>query len=90
MNDSWIDDLLLNFAKRVESYPRGKTYGWEAEKAQIVAKLEEAIGPDEVLGDPGTGEMYGDMIYARNKLKAEIRQRLTAPTESSPREGGAE
>jgi len=36
-----IDTILLNFAKRIEALPRGKTYGWEGETAAIKELLAE-------------------------------------------------
>lgn len=31
-----LDEILLNFAKRVEKIPRGKTYGWDEEKTALL------------------------------------------------------
>jgi len=47
MNDSHnptLDEILLNFAKRVESMPRGKTYGWDKEREAIDALITEGEG----------------------------------------------
>jgi hypothetical protein len=36
-----LDQIILNFAKRVEAMPRGKTYGWDDEKAAIQAYADK-------------------------------------------------
>ncbi len=38
-----LDEILLTFAKRVEKIPRGKTYGWEAEKRSVLAYIQRQI-----------------------------------------------
>src|ERR1044072_608469 len=40
-----LDEILRNFAKRVESMPRGKTYGWDEEKAAIQALQDRKSYP---------------------------------------------
>lgn len=37
-----ISDILLAFAKRIEKIPRGKTYGWAEEQAQLLQLVNEA------------------------------------------------
>lgn len=42
-NSEWLDEILLNFAKRVESIPRGKTYTWYEEKQAILVHIAEEL-----------------------------------------------
>lgn len=37
-----LDEILLNFAKRIESMPRGKTYDWAEDKRQIEELIADA------------------------------------------------
>lgn len=32
-----LDEILMNFAKRVEQLPRGKTYSWDDERRALLA-----------------------------------------------------
>ena len=38
-----LDDILLTYAKRIESIPRGKTYGWSEERLSILNLVSERI-----------------------------------------------
>lgn len=39
----WLDEIFLNFAKRVETMVRGKTYGWDDEREAVVARFEAEL-----------------------------------------------
>lgn len=38
-----LDEILRDFATRVESIPRGKTYGWSDEKSAITQLFRDMI-----------------------------------------------
>lgn len=66
-----IDDVLRNFAKRVEQIPRGKTYGWSEEKRQIerICASERLDELQHVGHRPG-----GYDIVAKGGVDIEVRE----------------
>ena len=38
-----LDEILLQYAKRIENIPRGKTYGWSDEKQSITSLIKELV-----------------------------------------------
>lgn len=79
-----LDEILLNFAKRVEKIPRGKTYGWDEEKAALLqwrTKSLLALLPEEPKSILPEGEeshyTYNDgkrdtLQDIKNKLNKEV------------------
>lgn len=76
-----LDEILMNFAHRVGEFPRGKTFGWEAEKADILKhyiprkEVVEAIGDDEANNE-WIGIYKAGKADGRDELRAELKQRL--------------
>lgn len=38
-----LDEILRQYAKRVENIPSGKTYGWSNEKQLIISLIKELV-----------------------------------------------
>jgi len=75
-----VDDVLHDFAKRVEQIPRGKTYGWDAETQAILQAVDEAV---EAVIPPkieqhGTAIDYVTPVAAYNWAVEDARARKEA------------
>jgi hypothetical protein len=81
--DDELDTILEAFAKRIETIPRGKTYGWSEEKGAIKAAIATHIIGEDVppYTDPFMGDRHlcGKDHYDNN-IKATQRQALFGET----------
>lgn len=78
-----LDEILRDFAKRVEAIRRGKTYGWENEKQAILGWVDKVvigrdIGPEPYLKGVSmySTELGNAIIEYKNDLRTEQRNIL--------------
>lgn len=83
-----LDDILHQFAKRVENLPRGKTYGWDSERAAIRVAAEELVAArvrealQQVMNNAMAIEYTNSIDAARIRLSLEVAiAALEAPKE---------
>lgn len=69
--DEQINTILRTFARRVASIPRGKTYGWDVELAQLQKLLlSERLDEAQRIPNPGWIGNDGIRINPNERYKA--------------------
>ncbi len=66
-SEQTLDDLLLTFAKRIESTPRGKTYDWSREKAALSTMLVEILNDNMPAG---VDETCARLVASKQRQRA--------------------